>query len=90
MTPPAHPEIATASTSTPASQLAALLQGAGIARLEQMGWIRVTGEDRVRWLNGMVTNSIQDLAPGQSSYTFNVRIIDQGMSATPVHALAYL
>lgn len=30
------------------------------------------------------------LAPGQSSYSFNVRIIDQGMNATPVHALAYL
>jgi folate-binding protein YgfZ len=70
MTPPAHPEIATASTSTPASQLAALLQGAGIARLEQMGWIRVTGEDRVRWLNGMVTNTIQDLNPGQGTYNF--------------------
>jgi folate-binding protein YgfZ len=70
MTPPAHPEIATASTSTPASQLAALLQGAGVAPLDQMGWIRVTGEDRVRWLNGMVTNTIQDLKPGQGTYNF--------------------
>src|ERR1700733_454618 len=70
MTPPAHPEIATASTSTPASQLSALLQGAGVAPLDQMGWIRVTGEDRVRWLNGMVTNTIQDLKPGQGTYNF--------------------
>jgi folate-binding protein YgfZ len=70
MTPPAHPEIATASTSSPASQLAALLQGAGVARLDQMGWIRVTGEDRVRWLNGMVTNMIQDLKPGEGTYNF--------------------
>jgi endoglucanase len=30
------------------------------------------------------------MAPGQSTYTFNVPIIDQGMNATPVHALAYL
>jgi endoglucanase len=30
------------------------------------------------------------LAPGQSTYTFNVRIIDQGMNGTPVGALAYL
>ena len=43
---------------------------AAIAPLDQTGWIRVTGEDRVRWLNGMVTNSIQDLAPGQGNYNF--------------------
>ena len=34
------------------------------------GWIRVTGNDRVRWLNGMVTNSIQQLQPGQGCYNF--------------------
>jgi folate-binding protein YgfZ len=70
MTPSAHPEIAIASTSSPTSQLAALLQGTGVARLDQMGWIRVTGEDRVRWLNGMVTNMIQDLKPGEGTYNF--------------------
>jgi endoglucanase len=37
-----------------------------------------------------IDNRYITLAPGQSSYTFNVRIIDQGMNATPVHALAYL
>ena len=34
------------------------------------GWIRVTGEDRVRWLNGMATNSVQALQPGHGAYTF--------------------
>ncbi|MGH2915093.1 MAG: glycoside hydrolase family 6 protein [Solirubrobacteraceae bacterium] len=38
----------------------------------------------------IVPNQYITLAPGQDSYTFNVRIIDQGMNATPVHALAYL
>jgi endoglucanase len=38
----------------------------------------------------VVNNHYITFAPGQSSYTFNVRIIDQGMSATPVHGLAYL
>ena len=37
-----------------------------------------------------INNQYIVLAPGQSSYTFNVRIIDQGMNATPVKALAYL
>jgi folate-binding protein YgfZ len=70
MTPSTQSEIATASTSSSASQLAALLQGAGVSPLDQMGWIRVTGEDRVRWLNGMVTNSIQELKNGEGNYNF--------------------
>ncbi len=37
-----------------------------------------------------INNHYITLAPGQSTYTFNVRIIDQGMNATPVKALAYL
>jgi endoglucanase len=37
-----------------------------------------------------IPNQYITFAPGQSTYTFNVRIIDEGMSATPVHALAYL
>ena len=70
MTLPAQSEIASTATSGAASQLAALLQGAGVSRLDQMGWIRVTGQDRVRWLNGMVTNTIQDLKDGQGTYNF--------------------
>lgn len=38
--------------------------------LRDTGWIAVTGDDRVRWLNGMVTNSVQALTPGQGAYTF--------------------
>jgi folate-binding protein YgfZ len=30
----------------------------------------VTGQDRVRWLNGMATNSIQQLQPNQGNYNF--------------------
>jgi folate-binding protein YgfZ len=57
-------------TQDSATQLGALLQGAGLSPLGGTGWIRVTGEDRVRWLNGMVTNSIQDLQPGKGNYNF--------------------
>lgn len=60
---------ATPQVETP-SGLAALLEGAGISRLDETGWIRATGEDRVRWLNGMVTNSVQQLQPGDGSYSF--------------------
>ena len=51
-------------------ELEALLTSAGVATISDIGWIRVTGEDRVRWLNGMVTNSVQDLAPGAGCYSF--------------------
>ena len=48
----------------------AVLRSAGFAPLADTGFIRVTGEDRVRWLNGMVTNSIVDLKPGQGAFCF--------------------
>ncbi len=65
MAPTAHSEI-----TSPVAQLTAMLHGAAIAPLSETGWIRATGEDRVRWLNGMVTNSVQDLNPGKGSYSF--------------------
>jgi aminomethyltransferase len=47
-----------------------LLASAAFAPLDVVGWLRVTGSDRVRWLNGMVTNSIQSLKPGEGCYNF--------------------
>jgi aminomethyltransferase len=70
MAPTAHPEINTQTAANSAAQLTALLHKAATSPLSETGWIRATGEDRVRWLNGMVTNSIQDLKPGQGSYSF--------------------
>ncbi|HEY6414105.1 MAG TPA: folate-binding protein [Edaphobacter sp.] len=66
MIPATHSE----TIAPQAAQLTPLLKGAGISTLDRTGWIRVTGEDRVRWLNGMVTNSIQDLKPGTGCYNF--------------------
>ena len=78
MTPATQPETLPANTveATPEArdqmgdQLAAILGHVAIAPLSSTGWLRITGEDRVRWLNGMVTNSIQDLTPGQGNYNF--------------------
>jgi aminomethyltransferase len=58
------------ATGTTLTGLTALLQGTGFARLGGTGWLRVTGEDRVRWLNGMTTNSISELKAGAGSYNF--------------------
>ena len=51
-------------------EVRSLLDTAGVWTLDDLAWIRVTGDDRVRWLNGMVTNSIQDLKPGEGNYSF--------------------
>lgn len=50
--------------------LQTLMNGAGCAPIVSLGFIQVTGEDRVRWLNGMVTNSIQELKVGEGCYNF--------------------
>ena len=52
------------------AELARVLDAVGVSRLEDTGWIRVTGSDAVRWLNGMVTNSIQELKAGEGNYSF--------------------
>jgi len=42
----------------------------GAGELPRRTRILLTGDDRVRWLNGMVTNNIRDLAVGQGVYAF--------------------
>ncbi len=60
---------ATTPAQAPAQHpLHALLHGAALVPLPSTGWLRITGSDRVRWLNGMVTNSIGDLTPGAGNY----------------------
>jgi len=63
---------ATIPTSNPdsAAQLSAILTGAAIAPLTDRAFLRITGPDAARWLNGMVTNDIQSLAPGEGNYNF--------------------
>lgn len=56
--------------ATAQQQLTALLEHSAVAPLSSIGWIKVTGDDRVRWLNGMTTNSIQALASGELNYNF--------------------
>jgi folate-binding protein YgfZ len=48
----------------------ALLQGCAIVDMSWQAKLVLTGEDRVRWLNGMVTNNVRDLAPGRGNYSF--------------------
>src|SRR5215469_940133 len=54
----------------PQAELAALRGGCGVYDLGYRAKISLTGADRVRWLNGMVTNNIRDLREGQGAYAF--------------------
>jgi folate-binding protein YgfZ len=52
------------------AEFGALLSGCGFYDLSSRVKIALTGSDRVRWLNGMVTNNIRDLAVGHGVYAF--------------------
>lgn len=54
----------------PQEEFSALRNGCGIYDLGFRARISLTGSDRVRWLNGMVTNNIRDLAEGRGAYAF--------------------
>jgi folate-binding protein YgfZ len=56
--------------TSPESELASLVHSAAAYDLGYLTRIRITGEDRVRWLNGMVTNTVQSLPQGYGNYTF--------------------
>src|ERR1039458_7146898 len=54
----------------PQAEFEALRGGCGVHDLGFRAKISLTGGDRVRWLNGMVTNNIRDLAVGHGVYAF--------------------
>ena len=52
------------------AEFAALRSGCGVFDLGWRAKLVVTGEDRVRWLNGMVTGNVRDLPQNRGSYSF--------------------
>lgn len=52
------------------AEFRALVADCGVYDLGGRAKIAVTGGDRVRWLNGMVTNNVRDLAPAHGVYAF--------------------
>jgi folate-binding protein YgfZ len=53
-----------------AAGFSALSSACGVYGLPSRAKLSLTGHDRVRWLNGMVTNNIRDLAAGHGVYAF--------------------
>lgn len=52
----------------PETETEALIHGAAAHDLGWMRRIAVRGEDRFRWLSGMVTNTVNDLAPNSGAW----------------------
>lgn len=47
----------------------AVRQAVGVADLSHRGKVRVTGDDRVKWLQSVISNDILPLQPGQGRYS---------------------
>ncbi|HEV2400482.1 MAG TPA: folate-binding protein [Candidatus Sulfotelmatobacter sp.] len=56
--------------SDPQAEFGALRASCGVYDLGYRAQISLAGSDRVRWLNGMVTNNVRDLQPGYGVYAF--------------------
>ena len=61
---------AATATASVAVEFQSLISGAGIYDLPNRAKLSLTGKDRVRWLNGMITNNVRDLAIGCGVYAF--------------------
>lgn len=58
------------SFGDPRAEYRELISGCALYDLGWRAKIVLTGGDRVRWANGMVTNNIRDLAEGHGNYNF--------------------
>ncbi len=63
----------------------ALLEGAAGVWLDDRAVITVRGEDRVRWLGGMVTADLRGLVPGKGVYTALVAVKGKLLGDAYVH-----
>ncbi len=71
-----------------AEQVAAVRRGVGLFRLEERGLLRVVGGDRVRWLDGMLSNDVASLAPGtERSGCHALLLTRQGRIVADLHVL---
>lgn len=65
-----HPASGPADFGDVRAEFAELLAGAGVFDVSHRARISLTGGDRVRWLNGMITNNVRDLPAGAGVYAF--------------------
>jgi folate-binding protein YgfZ len=64
----------------------AATQSAALAEKDWFGVLKLTGNERVSWLQGMVTNDVQKLIPGTGCYA--AHLTPQGKIVAQMHILA--
>src|SRR5205814_2311010 len=60
--------------------------GAALAEMDWYGVLKLTGSERASWLQGMVTNDVQNLVPGAGCYA--AHLTPQGKIVAQMHILA--
>lgn len=65
-----HASPATSEASDLRPEFGTLVSGCGVFELGTRAKFSLTGKDRVRWLNGMITNKVRDLPEGHGIYAF--------------------
>ena len=63
----------------------AATEGAAVAEKDWLGVVKLTGAERVSWLQGMITNDVQKLAPGTGCYA--AHLTPQGKIVAQMHVL---
>src|SRR2546428_5398426 len=63
----------------------AATHAAALAEKDWFGVVKITGSERVSWLQGMVTNDVQKLAPGAGCYA--AHLTPQGKIVAQMHVL---
>ncbi len=63
-----------------------MTEGAALFRLATRGVIEVSGGDRARWLDGMISADVKSLAPGSGA--FGLLLTRQGRVVADLHVLA--
>jgi folate-binding protein YgfZ len=69
------------------AELAALTGHAGIFDLGYRAFVKIIGSDRIRWMNGMVTNTIQGLAENHGNYSFLLNAQGRILGDATIHCL---
>ena len=64
----------------------AAIRESAVAEKDWFGVVKLTGSDRVSWLQGMVTNDVQKLKPGSGCYA--AHLTPQGKIVAAMHVLA--
>jgi len=67
---------------------AAVRQGVGVADLSHRGRLNVTGDDRTKWLQSVISNDILPLKPGQGVYSSFLTHKGKMLTYFRVYALA--